>query len=150
GRHAEKGSAGGTVWLQTFRPENPLLRFALTHDYTGFFRTEIETRRALGYPPIRRLLLCEMQGAREENVRKAMTRFADILNELAPQAHAQVLGPAFAALKRIRNAWRLHVLVKGDYPNQLQWLAEEAQARMTPELPGGVKLRMDRDPVSLL
>lgn len=146
GRHG----AGGTVWLQTFRPENPLLGFALTHDYTGFFRAEIETRQALGYPPFRRLLLCEMQGAKEDDVRKAVTRFAEIVNELAPRAHAQVLGPAFAALKRIRNAWRLHVLIKGDYPNQLQWLAEEAQARMTPLLPKGVKLRMDRDPVSLL
>lgn len=146
GRHG----AGGTVWLQTFRPENPLLGFALTHDYAGFFRAEIETRQALGYPPFRRLLLCEMQGAKEEDVRKAVTRFAEIVNELSPQAHAQVLGPAFAALKRIRNAWRLHVLIKGDYPNQLQWLAEEAQARMTPLLPKGVKLRMDRDPVSLL
>lgn len=150
GRHTEKGGAGGTVWLQTFRPENPLLGFALTHDYAGFFRAEIETRKALGYPPFRRLLLCEMQGAKEEAVRQAMTRFAEILAELAPQAHAQVLGPAFAALKRIRNAWRLHVLIKGDYPNQLQWLAETAQARMTPELPKGVKLRMDRDPVNLL
>jgi primosomal protein N' len=79
-----------------------------------------------------------------------MERFAAIVNELAPQAHAEVLGPAFAALKRIRNAWRLHVLIKGDFPNQLQWLAETAQERMTPYLPKGVKLRMDRDPVSLL
>src|SRR5690606_11964351 len=100
--------AGGTVWLQSFRPENPLLGFALTHDYAGFFRAEIETRKALGYPPFRRLLLCEMQGAKEEAVRQAMTRFAEILAELAPQAHAQVLGPAFAALKRIdRKSTRL-------------------------------------------
>lgn len=149
GRHADKG-AGGTVWLQTYRPENPLLGFALSHDYPGFFRSEIEMRKALGYPPFRRLLLCEMQGAKEEEVRAAMTRFAGILNELAPPVNALVLGPAFAALKRIRNAWRLHVLIKGDYPNQLQWLAETAQARMAPHLPRSVKLRMDRDPVSLL
>jgi primosomal protein N' (replication factor Y) len=146
GRHG----TGGTVWLQTFRPENPLLGFALTHDYTGFFRSEIDSRQTLGYPPFRRLLLCEMQGAKEDDVRRAMERFAAIVNELAPQAHAEVLGPAFAALKRIRNAWRLHVLIKGDFPNQLQWLAETAQERMTPALPKGVKLRMDRDPVSLL
>jgi primosomal protein N' (replication factor Y) (superfamily II helicase) len=149
GRHAI-GKESGLVYLQTFRPESPLLNHALTHDYAGFFRAEIETRKELGYPPFRRLLLCEMQGAREGDVRAAMERFAVIVKDLAPQAHAEVLGPAYAALKRIRNAWRLHVLIKGDYPNQLQWLAETAQARMTPELPKGVKLRMDRDPVSLL
>jgi primosomal protein N' (replication factor Y) len=146
GRH----TGGGLVYLQTFRPESPLLNHALTHDYTGFFRAEIGTRQELGYPPFRRLLLCEMQGPREGDVRAAMERFAIIVKELAPQAHAEVLGPAYAALKRVRNAWRLHMLIKGDYPNQLQWLAETAQARMAEEMPKGVKLRLDRDPVSLL
>jgi primosomal protein N' (replication factor Y) len=147
---AGRASSGGLVYLQTFRPGSPLLAHSLGHDYRGFFRAEIESRRALGYPPFRRLLLCEMQGAKEEAVRAAMERFAAILAELAPQAHADLLGPAYAALKRVRNAWRLHVLIKGDYPNQLQWLAETAQARMLPELPKGVKLRLDRDPVNLL
>jgi len=146
GRHG----AGGTVWLQTFRPENPLLAHALGHDYAGFFKDEIGSRRALDYPPFRRLLLCELQGAKEESVRAAMETFAGIVQNLSPQAHAVILGPAFAALKRVRNAWRLHLLVKGEFPNQLQWLAEEAQARMAPLMPKGVKLRMDRDPVSLM
>src|SRR5690606_35881471 len=73
GRHTGQGGIGGRLWLQTFRPENPLLGFALTHDYAGFFRAEIDTRQALGYPPFRRLLLCEMQGAKEGDVRAAMT-----------------------------------------------------------------------------
>lgn len=150
GRHGGADATGGRVYLQTFRPDSDLLRFALTHDYKGFFEAEIGAREALGYPPFRRLLLCEMQGPDEEDVRAAMERFALILRELAPAAHADVLGPAYAALKKIRNAWRLHVLVKGDYPNQLQWLAEEAQRRVAETLPKGIRLRMDRDPVSLL
>lgn len=146
GRHAGQG----LVFLQTFRPESALLRYSLSHDYAGFFGSEIENRKDLGYPPFRRLLLCEMQGPKEEAVRTAMERFATIVKSLAPQAHAEVLGPAYAALKKIRNDWRLHILLKGDYPNQLQWLAEQAQEAMQAEMPKGVKLRMDRDPVSLL
>ncbi len=146
GRHGDDG----LVFLQTFRPGSALLQHALTHDYAGFYRTEIAIRKELGYPPFRRLLLCEMLGAKEADVRAAMDRFAEILRELAPRAHADLLGPAYAALKRVRNAWRLHVLVKGDYPNQLEWLAREAEQRVTPLLPKGVRLRMDRDPVSLL
>jgi primosomal protein N' (replication factor Y) len=146
GRHGE----GGAVYLQTWRPESPLLAHALSHDYAGFYREEIEARKALGYPPFRRLLLCEVFGAKEEDVRAGMEIFAGVVRELAPQAHADVLGPAFAALKRVRNAWRLHLLVKGDYANQLQWLAETARDRVEAGLPKGVKLRMDRDPANLL
>ncbi len=50
----------------------------------------------------------------------------------------------------MRNAWRVHVLVKGDYPNQLEWLARTAQERMEGLLPKGVRLRLDRDPVGLM
>jgi primosomal protein N' (replication factor Y) len=146
GRH--KGS--GRVFLQTYNPDSALLQHALKHDHAGFFRDEIERRREHGYPPFRRLLLFEMLSRKEEEVVKAMEVFALILNELAPQAHADVLGPAYAALKKIRNEHRLHVLVKGDYPNQLQWLADEAVKRFAPSQPKSVKLRMDRDPVSLL
>lgn len=146
GRHGE----GGTVYLQTWRPDSTLLQHALEHDYGGFYRDEISVRETLGYPPFRRLVLFELQGSREDDVRTAMERLAATLRELAPQAHADVLGPAYAALKRVRNAWRLHALVKGDYANQLQWLAETARDRVEPDLPKGVKLRMDRDPANLL
>ena len=140
----------GHVFLQTFRPDSPLLRCALTHDYESFFNAEIVKRQSLGYPPFRRLLLCEMLGRNESQVVESMESFCVILNELAPQAHADILGPAYAALKKIRNEYRLHVLVKGDYPNQLQWLAEQAQERFRPKYPNHVRLRLDRDPVSLL
>lgn len=139
----------GRVYLQTFRPDSPLLRCALTHDYESFFNAEIARRQSLGYPPFRRLLLCEMLGRNESQVAESMQAFCVILNELAPQAHADILGPAYAALKKIRNEFRLHVLVKGDYANQLQWLAEQAVERFRPKYPNHVRLRLDRDPVSL-
>ncbi len=140
----------GRVYLQTFRPDSSLLRCALTHDYESFFNAEIAKRQSLGYPPFRRLLLCEMLGRNEHQVVESMESFCVILNELAPQAHADILGPAYAALKKIRNEFRLHVLVKGDYANQLQWLAEQAVERFRPKYPNQVRLRIDRDPVSLL
>ncbi len=146
GRHEGRGR----VFLQTFRPESSLLRHALTHDYESFYHAEIERRREHGYPPFRRLLLCEMLGRREDQLVESMEAFCAILRELAPQAHADILGPAYAALKKLRNEYRLHVLVKGDYPNQLQWLAEQAVERFKPKHPNQVKLRQDRDPVSLM
>jgi primosomal protein N' (replication factor Y) len=139
----------GKVFLQTFQPDSALLRCALTHDYESFFKAEIEKRREHGYPPFRRLLLCEMLGRKEDQLIESMEAFCAILKDLAPQAHADVLGPVYATLKKLRTEYRLHVLVKGDFPNQLQWLAEQAMERFHPKYPS-VKLRMDRDPVSLM
>src|SRR6185436_12102361 len=56
GRHRD----AGMVYLQTFRPESPMLAFALAQDYAGFFHSEIEARRELEYPPFRRLVMAEI------------------------------------------------------------------------------------------
>jgi len=148
GRAGRHGGAG-RVFLQTFKPESALLRFALQHDYRGFFQAESGKRRELGYPPFRKLLLFEMLGPDEDQVRKEMDRVAVLLHEFAPAAHAEVLGPAYAALKKIRKDYRLQALVKGPYPNQLQWLAEKILEHYQPPKKNRTRLRLDRDPVSL-
>lgn len=47
GRADEKGK----VVLQTYSPENYILRFAVNYDYSGFFYNETAVRRATEFPP---------------------------------------------------------------------------------------------------
>lgn len=41
----------GKVVLQTFSPENYILRFAVNYDYKGFFKNEVRLRKATLFPP---------------------------------------------------------------------------------------------------
>ncbi|MDE6277075.1 MAG: primosomal protein N' [Muribaculaceae bacterium] len=54
GRRAD--GARGRVLVQTYNPEHPVLRFAATHDYEGFYGQELEERRAFNYPPFTRII----------------------------------------------------------------------------------------------
>jgi primosomal protein N' (replication factor Y) len=146
GRH--KGE--GEVFLQTYRPENPLLGFALAHDYAGFYQAEIERRKELDYPPFRRLLLIEITGGDESTVDEHMREFAEAFTHFASQADVIVLGPAFAALKKIKDQYRAQILGKGKAPNQLQWVLDRALERYKPKQPQKTKLRTDMDPLSML
>jgi primosomal protein N' (replication factor Y) len=146
GRHQGEGE----VYLQTFRPENPLLGFAIHHDYAAFFASEIERRRELDYPPFRRLLLIEITGDDESLVEAHMREFADAFRHFAEQADVLVLGPAFAALKKIKSQYRAHLLAKGKAPNQLQWAFHQALERFKPQNPQKTRLRADMDPLSML
>lgn len=47
GRAEEKGK----VVLQTYSPENYILRYAVNYDYCGFFKNEVEIRKATQFPP---------------------------------------------------------------------------------------------------
>lgn len=146
GRHQGEGR----VFLQTFRPENPLLAFALTHDYASFYKDEIERRKELDYPPFRRLLLVEISGDDESLVDAHMREFAEAFAHFAEQADVIVRGPAFAAMKKIKDQYRAQVLGKGKAPNQLQWVFHQALERYKPKQPQKTKLRADMDPLSML
>ena len=146
GRHQGEGA----VFLQTFRPENPLLAFALAHDFGSFFAEEIERRRELDYPPFRRLLLIEITGGDESLVEEHMRDFSETFRHFAEQADVMVLGPAFAALKKIKDQFRAQLIAKGKAPNQLQWVFGQTLERYNPKQPGKTKLRADMDPLSML
>ena len=41
------------VFIQTFRPEHPVLKYACDEDYEGFYKYIIQQRRKSGFPPFR-------------------------------------------------------------------------------------------------
>ena len=61
GRADEKGK----VVLQTYSPENYILRYAVNYDYKGFFENEVKIRRATGFPPYS--LICRVMVTAEED-----------------------------------------------------------------------------------
>ena len=50
GRSGRAGDKGKVV-LQTYSPENYILRYAIEYDYDGFFENEIKMRKAAMFPP---------------------------------------------------------------------------------------------------
>ena len=68
GRSGRAGEAGKVV-LQTYCPENYILRYAVNYDYTGFFAHEINLRKATLFPPYS--LICRVM-VTSENEEKAL------------------------------------------------------------------------------
>lgn len=44
----------GHVLVQTYTPGHPVLELVQAHDYAGFYKRELEERRAFGFPPFTR------------------------------------------------------------------------------------------------
>jgi primosomal protein N' (replication factor Y) len=67
-------------------------------------------REELMYPPFSRLALIEFKGARDEEVMRHAAAFAAALKA---RRHAlTVLGPAAAAIQKLKGSFRWHVVVK--------------------------------------
>ncbi len=65
GRSGRAGSSGKVV-LQTFNPQNSVLKYAINYDYEGFFDREILVRKASHFPPFSDICRIMVEGEDEE------------------------------------------------------------------------------------
>src|SRR6056297_1386689 len=57
-----RGSIPGEVIIQTYTPENYSIKASKNHDYTEFYKQEIELRKKLEYPPFVKLVNITIKG----------------------------------------------------------------------------------------
>jgi primosomal protein N' (replication factor Y) len=148
---AGRGPLGGRVIVQTRAPDHHAIVHAARHDVRGFVETELAERRDPPYPPHVQLTNAVLSGTDERAVARAAGAVSDWLRALLatrPELQATVLGPAPCPIERIRERWRWHLLLKVPDAGPLTRLTRYLVARAP--VPGGVRLVVDRDPVSLL
>lgn len=109
---AGRGSLQGRVLIQTYYPEHYALRHAQTQNYDAFYNEEIEFRRKLAYPPFVAMASILIK---HTNYNYAFDN-AQILKECLIKNNAdnmcRILGVAPAPLARLKNEFRLQILVK--------------------------------------
>jgi len=108
---AGRSDLAGEVIIQTLQPDHYSLRHAATHDFPGFYHEELEYRRELDYPPFSRIVLLEFKGEKENEVEHHAKKFAEMLIPHAGRFFT-VLGPADAAIPKIKSRYRKHIVVK--------------------------------------
>ena len=147
---AGRGPKGGKVLVQTRNPEHHAIQHASRHDLVGFLAEELKLREAPTYPPHLALANLLVTGASETEVSTAALKLADWCHALVERTKLQldVLGPAPAALARIKERWRWHVVVRGT-SEEVGRLVRYAAPRVG-KGSREVRVSIDRDPVSLL
>ena len=107
-----RGSKAGRAVIQTYTPENPVIKLAASQDYDGFYRREIEIRRLAGSPPVSELFSLTAAGLSEAAVLRMCVKLKTALNYyLADFDNVSVLGPAPASIIKINNRFRYKVTV---------------------------------------
>ncbi len=148
---AGRGEIEGEVFVQSFTPFHAAIQHARRHDYAGFYEQEIEFRRQLGYPPIRRAALLTLKGRNEDKVRLTAEHVAKEVGKAAaatPALRGLVLaGPAPAPLLRAETFYRHQILLRTGAMSVLSRVLGRCAAELT--LPEDVALVVDIDPVNL-
>ena len=100
----------GRAIIQTYTPENQVIRQAAAQDYESFYASEIELRRVQQSPPFTELLTVTMSGADEAQVLKCASRVrAELVAASSAAEGARVLGPAPLSILKVNNKYRYRV-----------------------------------------
>jgi primosomal protein N' (replication factor Y) len=133
--------APGRVLVQTFQPDSRAIELAARHDVSRFLDSELERRRALGYPPFSHLVRIVVAGPEPDAPLQALL-------ELKEGLTGDLLGPA--PLLRLRGRYRAQLVAKTDQPRRLAAQASRLLSAGAPAMRrAGLTAVVDVDPQSL-
>ena len=144
---AGRGAKPGRVFIQTYAPDHYALACAAAHDYEQFYDQEIALRAALDYPPFGFLVNLVLSGNDPQRVSRGADALAEGLQRDA--GPAEVLGPAPCPLARLRGKSRMQILLKSPSRAPLRRLLCRLPD-LQKNIPSGVRLAVDVDPVDML
>ncbi len=144
---AGRSSLEGEVIVQTRSPFNPAIRYALTHDFDGFWEEESQIREDLEYPPFRRMIAVYFRADDEALVQEASQQFYEqILNYL--DEWVECTPPLPAPVERIKGKFRYLITVKGAMLNRVRQAIRYEVCHG--KYHSAVDIYADVDPVSIL
>ncbi len=153
---AGRGGRPGLVILQTYNPDHFSILTARDQDPDAFYAQEIEFRRALGYPPVTRMVQLKISGRDPRQARElaeAIGRQCQLLRSSGEgeAAAVEIMGPIEAAVSRIAGQHRWQILLKAIHAGTLQRFVDRLMAGRPPGLDGRqARLVIDVDPLFIM
>jgi primosomal protein N' (replication factor Y) len=150
---AGRGEIPGEVFVQAHQLEHPVYPFVARHNYKGFFAHEMEMRERLHFPPYSRLAVVEVEGEIERDTEISVQQLADVIHpHLEEHTQVEMLGPSRAALYRLQDRYRWHLILRTETHQPLQDMlkalrADKAFQKLTA---GKTKISVDVDPLNML
>ena len=149
-----RGELTGKVIVQSLRARHPVVQAALKQDFTSFAKSELEFRRAMGYPPFGRLILFEFNGPDPKKLDRwckelEQTIFEQFDRHPELARSVKVLGPAPAPIETIRGRFRRTIMLLSESIQNCRAVAGQL-AQLTVKAPADIRVKVDVDPQSTL
>ena len=147
---AGRSSKGGRVFIQTFLPNQPAIKFAVNDDFEGFIKEELKHRQVCLLPPFGRVALVRMRDVKYDRLNNSAGDIARQLNNVISSLGLDVklTGPMPAVIGRIQRFYRMQIILRTANPNNFAELFSRFRRL---KMPGStVEVQVDVDPVNLL
>ncbi|MBQ8264959.1 MAG: primosomal protein N' [Oscillospiraceae bacterium] len=108
-----RASRPGRAVIQTFTPDNQVIRFAAEQNYEGFFREEIDLRRVQKCPPFTQMISLTVTGNDESMVLRCCNEIKKLLGHaLGSRLNTDILGPAPYPVVKVAGKYRYKLILR--------------------------------------
>ncbi len=110
---AGRADKKGRAVIQTYAPDNSAVKLAAEHNYKKFYQGEINSRRAMNYPPFCDIYSIGFSGINEQLVSECAKRFKRAITEDETLGKdIRLIGPIRCAVSKIQNKYRWQLIIK--------------------------------------
>ena len=113
---AGRGDAPGKVFIQSYRPDQPLFGFACTQNYRAFYEQEIEYRQKLRLPPFKAIGEIVLSLPDEDKLIQRANEVGKYLKDFLgfqdEKYQFEVFGPVPCVIYELRGRYRMSFVIK--------------------------------------
>ena len=145
---AGRGERKGDVYLQTLRPDHPLLSTLVNNDYRAFAKQTLKEREIAQLPPFRYAALLRCESRLQEQNLDFLQQHATFLREMSNDT-ITIWGPIPAPMERKANRFHAHMVMLAQDRAQLHLHLRTWWPNLLQQKPSQMKLSLDIDPQEL-
>ena len=142
---AGRSKSVGKVFMQTYYPDNPVIKSVKNRDRDSFVMKSLEERKQFKIPPFSFLTSIILSGSTKIKVEAYANK---LVKRCILQKGIDILGPVEAPLFLLRGQYRYRLLLKGDKRNKLNSFTKKMIEKTPPE--STIRLIIDVDPYSFM
>ena len=148
---AGRGEDPGEVVIQTYQPEHYSIVTSASQDYLSFYKEEILYRKLASYPPVWHMLAVMAVSDEEKTGLDRTEVYKDIADRiLSGDEGGYTIGPAPAAISKLRDKYRFVLYIKHKTPERLVDIKDGIEEYMSAHADRHVLTFFDFDPLHSL
>lgn len=145
---AGRGEKKGDVFLQTLRPDHPLLTTLVSHDYRAFAKQTLKERKAALLPPYRYTALIRCESKTQQLNQDFLQEHVQVLRQHSENL-IDIWGPIPAPMERKAGRYQAHLVLLSQDRAKLHFYIHQWWQNMLHQKPSNMKLSLDIDPQEL-
>lgn len=146
---AGRGDKQGKVIIQSYTPENAVLGYAVSNNYTDLYNEEIKIRKVMNYPPFSKILLINALCRDEQKLKDFMKSLQIELKKVECKEELEFLGPSPCIITKIKEFFRWQIILKGDFEEEFSKKVKDKLYHLNKNVYNDIRVSIDINPKNM-